>query len=92
MPTRNVNLTEELDRFVADKVASGRYANASEVMRAALRSLERQEQEYEQKMAILRKAIDDGLASGVAEPGVFERLDAYIDELAGEEQPCRRTA
>jgi Arc/MetJ-type ribon-helix-helix transcriptional regulator len=28
MPTCNVNLTEELDRFVADKVASGRYARA----------------------------------------------------------------
>jgi antitoxin ParD1/3/4 len=92
MPTRNVNLTEELDRFVAEKVASGRYANASEVMRAALRSLERQEQEFEQKMATLRAAIDEGLASGVAEPGVFERLDAYIDELAGKEEPCRRTA
>lgn len=92
MPTRNVNLTRELDRFVAEKVASGRYANASEVMRAALRSLERQEQEFEQKMAVLRAAIDEGLASGVAEPGVFERLDAYIDALAGEEEPCRRTA
>jgi antitoxin ParD1/3/4 len=82
MPTRNVNLTEELDRFVAEKVASGRYANASEVMRAALRSLERQEQEFEQKMATLRAAIAEGDASGDAEPGVFERLDAYIDELA----------
>jgi putative addiction module CopG family antidote len=57
-------------------------SNASEVMRAALRSLERQEQEYEQKMAILRKAIAEGDASSDAEPGVFERLDAYIDELA----------
>ena len=38
MPTRNVNLTEELDRFVLAKVESGRYENASEVVRAALRS------------------------------------------------------
>ena len=37
MPTRNVNLTDELDRFVA-KVESGRYENASEVVRAALRT------------------------------------------------------
>jgi antitoxin ParD1/3/4 len=31
MPTRNVNLTDELDRFVLTKVESGRYENASEV-------------------------------------------------------------
>jgi len=36
MPTRNVNLTDELDHFVLSKVESGRYENASEVVRAAL--------------------------------------------------------
>jgi antitoxin ParD1/3/4 len=46
MPTRNVNLTEELERFVVTKVKSGRYENASEVIRAALRTLEREEQQY----------------------------------------------
>ena len=92
MPTRNVNLTEELDRFVGAKVESGLYANASEVLRAALRLLEQQEREYDEKMAVLRAAIEEGLASGIAEPGVFERLDAYIDELAGQEDECRRTA
>jgi len=43
MPTRNVNLTDELDRFVLKKVRSGRYENASEVVRAALRTLERED-------------------------------------------------
>jgi antitoxin ParD1/3/4 len=74
MPTRNVNLTPELDRFVATKVNAGLYANASEVMRAALRLLERDEREYEEKMAALRAAIDAGMASGIAEPGVFSRI------------------
>jgi antitoxin ParD1/3/4 len=74
MPTRNVNLTKELDQFVASRVESGLYSNASEVMRTALRLLERDEREYEEKMAALRAAIAEGLASGVAEPGVFERL------------------
>jgi len=76
MPTRNVNLTEELDSFVAARVASGRYANASEVMRAALRALERDEQAFEEKMAALKAAIAEGDASGDAEPGVFERVRA----------------
>jgi antitoxin ParD1/3/4 len=74
MPTRNVNLTAELDRFVLEKVESGRYENASEVVRAALRTLEREEQQYEAKLAALRKAIDEGDASGVAEGNVFARV------------------
>jgi antitoxin ParD1/3/4 len=60
MPTRNVSLTDELDHFVAQKVASGSYANASEVMRTALRNLEQDEREYEAKLAALRVLIDEG--------------------------------
>jgi antitoxin ParD1/3/4 len=92
MPTRNVNLPEKLDKFITAKVESGDYANASEVMRTALRLLERDEREFEEKMTALRAAIDEGLASGIAEPGVFERLDTYIEELAAGEEECRRTA
>jgi antitoxin ParD1/3/4 len=74
VPTRNVNLTEELDHFVAKKVKSGRYENASEVVRAGLRTLEREEQQYEAKLAALRAAIDEGDASGIAEGNVFGRV------------------
>jgi putative addiction module CopG family antidote len=49
MPTRNVNLTDGLDHFVAQKIRSGRYENASEVVRAGLRMLERDERQYEAK-------------------------------------------
>jgi antitoxin ParD1/3/4 len=74
MPTRNVNLTEELDRFVASRIENGRYENASEVVRAALRTLEREEREYEVKLAALRAAIAEGDASGIAEGDVFARI------------------
>jgi antitoxin ParD1/3/4 len=74
MPTRNVNLTNELDRFVLAKVESGRYENASEVVRAALRTLEREEQRYAAKLEALRTAIDEGDASGIAEGNVFQRV------------------
>ncbi len=70
MPTRNVNLTDELDRFVAKKVKTGRYENASEVVRAGLRTLEREEQQYEAKIAALRAAIDAGDASGASPSGL----------------------
>ena len=74
MPTRNVNLPDELDRFVLEKVESGRYENASEVVRAALRTLDREEREYEAKIAALRAAIDEGDASGVAKGNPFARV------------------
>lgn len=74
MPTRNVNLTDELDRFVSLKIKSGRYENASEVIRAALRTLERDEEQFEAKLTALRAAVDQGDASGVASSGVFSRV------------------
>jgi antitoxin ParD1/3/4 len=74
VPTRNVNLTPELDSFITAKVEKGLYANASEVMRAALRLLERDEREQEEKLRALRAAIKKGMASGIAEPAVFSRI------------------
>jgi antitoxin ParD1/3/4 len=74
MPTRNVNLTEELDSFVLARVESGRFENASEVVRAALRTLEREERVFEAKLEALRAAIDEGDASGVAEGDVFQQV------------------
>jgi len=39
--TRNVSLTPKIEAFIASRIASGRFRNASEVMRAALHSPER---------------------------------------------------
>jgi antitoxin ParD1/3/4 len=74
MPTRNVNLTPELDQFITTRVETGRFANASEVMRTALRLMERDERENEEKLIALRAALDHGLASGIAKPGTMDRI------------------
>jgi antitoxin ParD1/3/4 len=74
MPTRNVNLTPELDQFVSAKVKSGHFESASEVIRAALRSLDREERFYQVKLEALRSAIDEGDASGVAKGDVIARV------------------
>jgi antitoxin ParD1/3/4 len=50
------------------------YEDASEVVRAGLRNLEREEQEHAAKLAALRRAIDEGDASGVAAGNVFGRI------------------
>jgi len=88
MPTRNVNLTEELDRFVLEKVASGRYENASEVVRTAIRTLEREEQLYEAKLVALRTAIDEGGASGIAKGDVFGRVRKTLKLRAAPKATC----
>jgi antitoxin ParD1/3/4 len=74
MLSQKVELTDELERFVNDKVRSGRFEDASEVVRAALRMLAREEQEDEVKIATLRAAIEEGDASGIAEGDVFQRV------------------
>jgi antitoxin ParD1/3/4 len=68
MVTRNVVLTETQDQLVQALVASGRYQNASEALRAGLRLLEREEAQ----LAGLRAALEDGLAQaerGALAPG-----------------------
>ena len=68
MTQRNVELTDELDTFVANMVAGGHYADVSEVVRDALRRLEEEE---DAKLATLRSAIDEGFASGIYEGDAF---------------------
>jgi antitoxin ParD1/3/4 len=60
VPTRNINLTEHLDFFVERQIASGRYSNASEIVRESLRLLEEQEQERKAKLKALRQAAKQG--------------------------------
>jgi antitoxin ParD1/3/4 len=60
VPTRNINLTPQMDKAVADRIKRGQYANASEVMRAGLRALEEDEREDEAKLEALRHAITEG--------------------------------
>jgi antitoxin ParD1/3/4 len=82
MPTRNVNLTEQMDRFVDGKIQSGEYANASEVMRAGLRALKQMEQEDRQKLAILRAAVRAGEESGLYEGDIVADLESRMARRA----------
>jgi antitoxin ParD1/3/4 len=59
----NVSLTPELEKFVADKVATGRYTSASEVVREALRLLEREEKSREEQIAEFNRELKARLDS-----------------------------
>ncbi|CAN7630676.1 type II toxin-antitoxin system ParD family antitoxin [Bosea sp. LjRoot90] len=60
----NVSLPEELLRFIRAKVETGRYTSSSEVVREALRLLEKQDEQEAEKLRWLRQAWQDGVASG----------------------------
>lgn len=62
----NVSLTDELGEFVKARVSTGRYTSASEVVREALRIMERHEQTEAAKLQWLQQAYRDGVKSGDA--------------------------
>jgi antitoxin ParD1/3/4 len=70
----NVSLTKELEDLVADKVKTGRYLSASEVVREALRLLEERDRIKEMRLGQFRKEIQKGV----------DQLDAG-DTIDGEE-------
>jgi antitoxin ParD1/3/4 len=57
----NVSLTPELERLVGEKVESGEYKSASEVVRHALRLLSREDEEYRARLEALRAEIQLGI-------------------------------
>ncbi len=63
MKTTSVALGPHFEDFIQASIMSGRYNNASEVVRSGLRLLEDQEQ----RMAALRSAIEEGMNSGIVE-------------------------
>ncbi len=84
----NVSLTPELETFVSNKVLSGRYTSASEVIREALRLLEEQDQDRAAQLAAFNQelkrrieAADRGefITAEEFEARLKRKLDAFRD-------------
>lgn len=72
--TTSFSLGEDLEAFVREKVDSGAFSSASEVLREALRRMA----EEERKERDLLAALDAGLASRRAKPGIWDRVNAKV--------------
>lgn len=75
----SVSLGEHFEKFVKYRIKEGRYKNASEVIRAGLRLLEVEEQNF----YALKSAIEEGINSGVA---TDFNPDTFLDQLKGEKK------
>jgi antitoxin ParD1/3/4 len=58
----SISIGNYFDSFIKNRISTGRYKNASEVVRAGLRLLE----EEENKLMALKEAIQEGIESGIA--------------------------
>jgi antitoxin ParD1/3/4 len=63
----SIALGDHFQKFVQELVSQGRFGSTSEIIRAGLRLLE----EQDTRLAALRRAIQEGLDSGPAEPFDF---------------------
>jgi antitoxin ParD1/3/4 len=73
----SITITPAMKRTLEERVASGQFASASELMREAFRTWQRQQDEHEERIASIRariqKSLDDPRPSVPAEE-VFDRL------------------
>ena len=84
MPTRNVVLTDHQAALVEQLVQSGRYQNASEVLREGLRMVEQRDAEDAYRLAALRKAAQVGIADlDAGRFKTFESKQGLRDHLQG---------
>lgn len=70
----SITLGAHFDDFITDQIARGRYASASEIVRAGLRLLE----DSEAKLEALRNLLKEGEQSGTTEysyQGLINELD-----------------
>lgn len=82
---RSYALGNHFEQFIDDQVTSGRFNNASEVVRAGLRLLEDKEKPSVLSLDDVRRLIAEGIASGPAKPAtdVLDRLEKKYRSKAG---------
>ena len=95
MPTRNVVLSEHQQQLVEALVQSGRYQNASEVLRDGLRLIEERERLEGARLKALKLAARQGWAdvsAGRYADVADDRLEDFIGQLGSRAAQTDKTA
>lgn len=78
-------MTPHLDKFVGRAVASGRYQNASEIIREGLRLVQQRDAENGKRLALLQAAVrkgDEDIAAGRSKAFKGSALKRYLRDLS----------
>ncbi len=83
--TMTISLTPELEKLINEKVQSGEYASANEVIRESLRLLEEHEELHRIKYEALKREVDIGVAQIARGEGlVYRSSNELADEIKSE--------
>lgn len=83
----NVSLTPQLEKMVREKVESGSYNNASEVVRDGLRLIEQRDRKLEALRGLIQAGMDQ-IERGecvVADDAFFDSIDKEVEEKLAQE-------
>jgi antitoxin ParD1/3/4 len=95
MPTRNVVLSERQQQLIETLVQSGRYQNASEVLREGLRLIAERERREDAKLEALKQAARLGWAdvsAGRYADVADDQLEDFVGQLGRRAAQAAKTA
>lgn len=87
----SITLPSDMLNLIKEKVKSGAYASTSEVVREAMRSWQKQEEEHHARLAVIRARLEHSAQSGKPVPleQAFDALEKThkmcVKEMAGDE-------
>ncbi len=84
----NISMAPEFEQFVDEKVGSGDYSSASEVIRAGLRLLKERDAEHQARLEALRRDVGDGTAQLTR--GDSKSGNEVFAQLRAKRKPAKR--
>jgi antitoxin ParD1/3/4 len=83
----SITVTPAMKRVLEERVASGQFASASELMREAFRTWQRQQEEHEGRMASLRSRIQQSIDDPRPSLSVEESRADFKRHVDGRRKP-----
>jgi antitoxin ParD1/3/4 len=78
----SIVLNDRWEKFLTERIATGRYDSVSEAVRAGLRLLEIEEEKFDRLMALLQEGIDSGPATPFDMDEIIREAKAKVKRAA----------